>query len=73
MSIYFQASDYRLELVEWLIAVVYPGYKLDEEYRGVYDDDPHLHRVKKYAVVLWQLGVMPVSKFTKNLDYIKYI
>lgn len=32
-----------------------------------------MHRVKKYMVILWQLGVMPVSRYTKNLDYGRYV
>lgn len=30
-------------------------------------------KIKKLNSVLWRLGVMPVTKFTKNLDYNKYI
>lgn len=64
-----QASDSRLELIEWLIAIIYPGYNLDSDYKNSYDDDPHIHKVKRLKIILWQLGVMPMSKHTKNLDY----
>lgn len=68
-----KASDSRLELIEWLIAMIYPGYQLDSEYKNSYDDDAYLNKVKRLSLVLWQLGVMPVAKHTKNLDYYKYV
>lgn len=68
-----KASDSRLELIEWLISIIYPGYRLDSEYKNSYDDDAYLNKVKRLSLVLWQLGVMPVAKHTKNLDYHKYV
>lgn len=53
--------------------MIYPGYTLDSDYKNTYDDDPHRHKVIRYKLILWQLGVMPMSKHTKNLDYEKYI
>lgn len=73
MNPFFTATDSRLELIEWLIAIIYPGYKLEEEYRNCYHEDPELHRIRRLGIILWRLGVMPVSKHTKNLDYDKFI
>lgn len=61
-----------MELLEWLIGMIYPGFDLDADFKNIFDDDPHIHRIKRINVVLWQLGVMPMSKHTKNLDYVKY-
>lgn len=73
LSQFMQASDSRLDLIEWLLAIIYPGYNLDSEYKNSYEDDAHVHKIKRYSITLWQIGVMPVTKHTKNLDYHKYV
>ena len=73
MDIFFQASDSRLELIQWLVATINPWYDQDPSYKHSYDDNPHQHKLKKICISLWQLGVMPFSKHTKNLDYLKYV
>jgi hypothetical protein len=73
LDLFLSASDSRLQLIEWLIAAIYPGYSLDPDYRSCRDPDPHILKLKQLTGVLWQLGVMPFSKFTRNLDYLNYV
>lgn len=53
--------------------MIYPGYKLDAQYKNIYEDDPRIMVIRRLSCVLWKIGVMPVTKFTKNLDYDKYV
>lgn len=64
---YFQCTPARMQLVEWLVAVVMPEYREMQWYVGEKD---HVVRLMR---CLWRVGVMPVNKHTKNLDYKKYL
>ena len=73
MEIFLQPSDERLELIEWLVVMINPWYDQDPCYRHCYDQDPLQHQLKRLCISLWQLGAMPYSKHTKNLDYPRYV